>query len=274
MTTDPPPVTHDPADAALRRFFVPPAVVRARNVTLGPDLARRLGRVLRLRRGDRIVLSAGGRRDYVVQLASVSPHGLTGVVVGEREAPAEPSVELVLYQSLIRPNRFDLVLEKGTEIGVSRFVPLITARSQNQVEEPSAARAERWQRIVTEAAEQSGRGRVPAVESPQTFGEALPQSPGLRLLPYEEEHSSGGRSLGDYLRGLRERPQVVSVFIGPEGGFEPEEVELARREGAAVVTLGPRVLRSETAGIVAPAIVLEALGEWRQEVGGRRLAGC
>lgn len=260
MNTDPP-VAHEPSGAALRRFFVPAVALRARNVTLGPELAHRLGRVLRLRRGDRIVLTAGGRREYVVQLTGVSANALTGVVVGERDAPREPSVQLIVYQSLIRPNRFDLVLEKGAEIGVSRFVPLITARSQNHAEETSAARAERWDRILTEAAEQCGRGRVPAVDSPQALQEALPRSPGLRLLPYEEEHHLGGQSLGDYLRALPGRPDAVSLFIGPEGGFEPEEVEFARQEGAAVVTLGPRVMRSETAGIVASAIVMEALGE-------------
>ncbi|MDO8616938.1 MAG: RsmE family RNA methyltransferase [Dehalococcoidia bacterium] len=247
------------ADTPLRRFFVPPDSIRARNVTLGPELSHRLGRVLRLRRGDRVVLAGGGRHEYVVQLTGVSPHAVTGIVVEERAPPPEPQVELTLYQSLIRPQRFDLVLEKGTEIGVSRFVPVITARAQNQAEEPSAARAERWARIVTEAAEQCDRGKLPRVEAPAAFAEAVRQSSGLRLLPYEGE--SGGRGLGAYLRGLPERPRAVSLFIGPEGGFEPSEVELARREGLALVTLGRRILRSETAGIVAAALVLDALGE-------------
>lgn len=264
MAADPPPVAREQEAAALRRFFVPPSVLRARNVTLGAELAHRMGRVLRLRRGDRVVLAAGGRKEYVVQLTAVSPHAVTGVVMAEREAPPEPAVHLTLYQSLLRPSRFDLVLEKGTEIGVSRFVPLVTARVQGQGEEPSAARAERWKRIVTEAAEQSGRGRPPAVDSPRELAEALGQASGLRLLPYEG--AAGGRSLGDHLRGLRERrPAAVSLFIGPEGGFERQEVELALAEGAELVSLGPRILRSETAGIVAAAIALEALGEMGSE---------
>src|SRR5437899_7699700 len=119
----------------LRRFFVPPGSLRARNVTLGEELAHRLGRVLRLKRGDHVILSDGGRRDYEVQLTAVSPHAATAVVVAEREPPPEPAVALVLYQSLIRANRFDFVLEKGTEIGVSRFVPMVSARSQLQIED-------------------------------------------------------------------------------------------------------------------------------------------
>ena len=243
----------------IRRFFVPPGSLRARNVTLGPDLAHRLGRVLRLKRGDRVVLSEGGTREYEVQLTGVSPYAITGVVLTERQAPPEPEATLVLYQSLIRANRFELVLERGTEIGVSRFVPVITARSQVQGNgEPAAARSERWRRIVLEGAEQSGRGRPPRVESPVSFEEAVQQARGLKLMPFEGERA---RSLGRYLRGLTRRPDAVSLFIGPEGGFEDAEVELAREAGAEIVSLGPRILRSETAGIVASALVLDALGE-------------
>jgi 16S rRNA (uracil1498-N3)-methyltransferase len=237
---------------------VPRGTLRARNVTLGPDLAHRLGRVLRLRRGDEVVLTEGDSREYVVQLTGVSAHAVTGVIVGEREAPEEPAVRLTLFQSLIRASRFDLVLEKGTEIGVTRFVPLVTARAQNQAEEPSAGRMERWVRIVTEAAEQSGRGRLPAVDAPVLFEEALVSARGVRILPWEGERL---QPMGAYLRALPDRPQEVSLFIGPEGGFEPSEVKLAQEEGVTLVTLGPRILRSETAGIVASALALEALGE-------------
>jgi 16S rRNA (uracil1498-N3)-methyltransferase len=242
-----------------RRFFVPPGSLRARNVTLGTDLAHRLGRVLRLKRGDRVVLSEGGVREYEVQLTGVSPFAITGVVVAEREAQPEPEVALLLYQSLIRANRFDLVLEKGTEIGVSRFVPVVAARSQVQGNgEPAGARGERWRRIVVEAAEQTGRGRPPRIEASIPFEEAVRQARGVKIMPYEGERSL---SLSAYLRGLTLRPKTVSLFIGPEGGFEDGEVELARESGAEIVSLGPRILRAETAAIVASALALEALGE-------------
>jgi len=243
----------------LHRFFVPPGSLRARNVTLGADLAHQLGRVLRLKRGDHVLLNDGGARDYEVQLTAVSPYAVTAVVVAEREAPPEPQVTLVLYQSLIRANRFDLVLEKGTEIGVSRFVPVIAARSQVQGNgEPSGPRGERWKRVVNEAAEQCGRGRLPAVDQPLPFDDAVRRARGIKLLPYESERRLG---ISAYLRALSRRPDTVSLFIGPEGGFEDSEVELARESGAEIVSLGPRILRSETAGIIASALVLEALGE-------------
>ncbi len=119
-------------------------------------------------------------------------------------------------------------------------------------------RLQRWLRIVTEAAEQSGRGRVPAVDPPLPFEEAVSSAPGLLLLPWEGERAQGLRS---YLRSLGDLPQAVSLFIGPEGGFAEDEVRLARDAGCAPVSLGPRILRSETAGIVAAALVMHELGE-------------
>ena len=243
----------------MRRFFVPPGSLRARNVTLGPDLAHRLGRVLRLKRGDHVLLSEGGARDYEVQLTGVSPYAVTGIVIAEHPAPPEPAVTLVLYQSLIRANRFDLVLEKGTEIGVSRFVPVIAARSQTQGNgEPASPRGGRWERVVIEAAEQCGRGRLPSVDPPRPFEDAVRQARGLKLLLFEGERRLG---ISTHLRGLSRRPDVISIFIGPEGGFEDSEVALAREAGAEIVSLGPRVLRSETAGIVAQRWCWSALGE-------------
>ncbi len=241
----------------MRRFFVPPGLLADLEVNLPPELARRLATVLRLKRGDRLVLADGAGRDYEVELTAVSPRAATAAVIAERPSPPEPSLELVLYQSLIRPQRFELVLEKGTELGVSRFVPLLSSRAQVRTEGGSQ-RLQRWRRIVTEAAEQSGRGRVPAIDPPSLFEDAVRSAPGLRLMPWEGERSQGLRS---YLRSLGDRPLAASLFIGPEGGFAEDEVRLAREAGCVPISLGPRILRSETAGIVAAALVMHELGE-------------
>ncbi|HEY5641082.1 MAG TPA: RsmE family RNA methyltransferase [Dehalococcoidia bacterium] len=237
-----------------RRFFVPPGTLEAGEVALSGDLAHRLSRVLRLRRGDVVILTEGGEREFEVELSDVSANTVTGAVTGDRPSPPEPAVEVVLYQSLIRPGRFDIALEKGTELGVARFVPVVNARSQ--IEEASQGRAERWRRLVVEAAEQCGRGRLPAIDSPLPFGEALASARGLLIVPYEAERAN---RLAGYLRALPDRPQIVSLFIGPEGGYTDEEIALAREAGAALVTLGRQVLRSETAGVVAAAIALHTL---------------
>lgn len=241
----------------MRRFFVPSGTLGGEEVVLEDEIAHRLARVLRMKRGDQVVLSEGGAIDYEVRLTEISPKRIAAAVTGTREAPREPAVEVVLYQSLIRANRFDLVLEKGTEVGVSRFVPLIPERGQIRDESPSENRMERWRRVIVEAAEQSGRGKPPSIDAPVSFGDAVRDASGLRLLPWE----GGGEPLSAYLRSLTERPSVVSLFIGPEGGFHQSEVDLARAEGVVLVTLGPRILRSETAGIVAAALALEALAQ-------------
>lgn len=242
----------------LRRFFVPPETLQGQDVAITGELAHRLARVLRYRRGDRLVLTSGGPREYIVRLDGVSASAVLGVVEGDRPGPPEPAVEVVLYQALIRPKRFDFALEKGTEAGVARFVPVICARTQGHGDEPAARRADRWQRVIVEAAEQCGRGRLPTVADPLPFAGAVAAAPGLRVVPWEEERS---QKLGAYLRSLPARPDAVSIFIGPEGGYTEEEVALARAAGAALVTLGQRVMRSETAAVIACGIVLHELDD-------------
>jgi len=243
--------------ATIRRFFVPPGAVEGVEVSLPPELARRLATVLRLKRGDRVLLADGRGRDYEAEIMALTARSGAATVLLERPSPPEPALELVLYQSLVRPQRFELVLEKGTELGVARFVPLVSGRAQVKTEGGSQ-RVERWRRIVTEAAEQCGRGRVPAVDPPLAFAQAVRTAPGLRLLPWEGERSQGLRT---YLHSVKPKPATVSVFIGPEGGFSAEEAALAREAGCLAVSLGPRILRSETAGIVAAALVMHELGE-------------
>ena len=160
-----------------RRFFVEPEVLGGPSVTLTGDLAHRISRVLRYGPGDEVILTAGGPKESRLRLRTVSAKSVTGDIVGEQDGPAEPKVQVVLYQALIRANRFDFALEKGTEAGVSRFVPVVCARTQGHGEEPSSKRAERWRRLVVEAAEQCGRGRLPEISDPLPFAEALRTAP-------------------------------------------------------------------------------------------------
>jgi 16S rRNA (uracil1498-N3)-methyltransferase len=240
---------------ARRRFFVDPGAITGTNVKLKGDIAHRLARVLRLHRDDHVLLASGGPVEHLVRLETVTPAAVTGVVVSEQSAPAEATTEVTLYLSLIRPNRFDFALEKCTEIGVAAFVPVISARSQFH-DEAKAARADRWQSVIVEAAEQCGRGRLPVVSKPMQFEEAIRTAPGLKLVPWEEERT---QKLSDTLRALKKKPVAVSIFIGPEGGYTPEEISLAGNAQATLVTLGRRVLRTETAAVVASGIVLHEL---------------
>ena len=243
----------------MRRFFVPAEALTGEEVRLTGDLARRLGRVLRLQPGDVVLLLDGSGFEYETRLERLDDRSAFGRVLERRPGPPEPQVRLVLYQSLVKGERFDWVLEKGTELGVAAFVPLLAGRAVRRTSGEGTARLDRWRRVVREAAEQCGRSVLPDLSPPRWLAEALQAAPGLKILPYERETAHG---LREALPPLREEPlPAVSLFIGPEGGFSEEEVSLARAAGAVTVSLGPRILRSETAGIVAAAAVMYELGE-------------
>jgi 16S rRNA (uracil1498-N3)-methyltransferase len=248
---------------SAHRFFVHRDVFSGDEVRLEGDLAHRLSRVLRLEAGAAVVLLDGSGLEYETRLDVVGPHRVTGTVVGRRPGRPEPRVRLLLYQSLVKGERFDWVLKKGTELGVVAFVPLLLQRNVVRAAPERPGRHERWHRVVREAAEQCGRCVLPEVLPAEGLEKALARAADLRLLPWEGEEAMG---LAAALRRARpaleaaERP-TTAVLIGPEGGFADEEVALAREAGAQVVSLGRRILRSETAGIVAAAAVLYELGE-------------
>jgi 16S rRNA (uracil1498-N3)-methyltransferase len=246
-----------------RRFCVEPGILSATDaLELTGPIAHRMAKVLRMRPGDEATLFDGSGTDVRATVEEISDRRVVAAVSDRIPGPAEPRVKVHLYQSITKGERFEWLLEKATEIGVSRFVPLITARS---VVKPEAGgnRAERWRRIVIEAAEQCERGAVPAIEPPVRLSEALASAAGIMLLPYENaDHLASTIAAAldaqiDALFALQE----VSIFIGPEGGYEAGEVEAATTAGATVVTMGERVLRSETAGLVAATLVMQAVGE-------------
>jgi 16S rRNA (uracil1498-N3)-methyltransferase len=245
----------------MRRFYVPPPALAEDRFELDPALSHRLGRVLRLRAGEEIALFDGSGAEARARLDDIGGRRVSVIVLRRYDAPAEPHVKLHLYQSITKGERFDWLLEKGTEIGVARFVPILAARAVVKTGEGN--RLDRWRRIVVEAAEQCERGAVPVVEAPVAFSDALAAAPGVVLFPYEDA-PAGTPNVDAILR--QEIDAVfalaeVSIFVGPEGGWKPSEVAAAVAAGVHVVTLGERVLRSETAGLVAATVALHALGE-------------
>ena len=245
----------------MERFFVPPEVLASETVELGRELSHRLRNVLRLRTGAMVVFFDGRGREYEAVLEDMSAPAVRARVLRQREGIPEPRTRLVLYQSLIKGDRFDWVLEKGTELGVAAFVPLISHRSVMRPRGGNAGRSVRWRRIIVEAAEQCGRSVLPELASVTDLGEAFDSALGLRLLPWEEERALALRTVLREALSEGVKLAEVSLFIGPEGGFTRQEVDRARDGGVRVVSLGSRILRSETAGIVAAAAVLWELGE-------------
>jgi 16S rRNA (uracil1498-N3)-methyltransferase len=237
----------------MRRFLVPPDVLAGvppgGEVVLRGGEARHAAVVLRLRKGDEIAVFDGAGAERVVALSDVSPEQVVGRVLDTRQG-ITPPVRLILLQGVPKGAKMDEVIRMGTELGVGRFLPLRTRRAVGE----SRGRVERWRRIASAAAAQSRRVDVPTVSAPQTVPEALEQLPSdaLLLVLWEGERS---RTIGAALRaGPVSEP--VAVLVGPEGGLTEEEVALAVSRGGTPVTLGPLVLRTETAGMAALAMVL------------------
>ena len=243
------------------RFFVSPKAIAGGMVILNREIAHQLRNVLRLQPGSEIVVLDDSGREYDVTLTRLSRDGAAGQISGQRLCPNEPRISLTLYACLIKGERFEWVLQKGTELGVSRFVPVISERTVLRDPARVEKRRPRWARIVREAAEQSRRARLPVLERAMSFPDACAESVDRHdrvLLPWEETTEG---SLGDAVRDGPTAVERIALIVGPEGGFTLQEVAQAQERGIQVVTLGPRILRAETAGIVAAALVMGALGE-------------
>jgi 16S rRNA (uracil1498-N3)-methyltransferase len=215
---------------------------------------------LRLRHGAQVRVFDGVRLvDRVVEVVNLT-NAAEGRVVGETSQAPEPQSRVVGYPALVPRDKFEGVLQKLVEVGVSAVAPVSTERSLVR-EPPDERRHQRWHAIMREAAEQSGRGIIPELRATVALSVALCQAvaEGPALLAYEGERAL---RLAEALREIgKPPPTAVSLFVGPEGGYTPQEVAVARSAGAQVVSLGPRVLRAETASPVFAALVLFHLGE-------------
>jgi len=245
----------------MHRFFIPPEWIGEEGVILGDPVAHQIRNVLRMRPGDHILVldNSGWARE--VELREVGLEQVVGEVVRRMLAQGEPRTKITLYQGVLKGRRFEFALQKGTELGIVEFVPLISDRAIIADVGDVDKRRARWKRIVQEAAEQSGRGRLPNLEPAMLFPRACEraqQQGGLGLIPWEGER---GLSLRAVLAERQRKPFIVSLLVGSEGGFTAQEVELARRYGIQPVTLGPRILRAETAGLVATTAILYELGD-------------
>jgi 16S rRNA (uracil1498-N3)-methyltransferase len=214
--------------------------------------------VLRKIPGEEVRLFDGENRSYRARLESISPDRVEGAILEELKASRLP-YRLRLFQGMPKGDKLEWILEKGTELGVAEFIPVVTERSVVRV--PSdriPKKLDRWRKIVLAAAGQCGRSDLPEVRAPLPFAEALalcgPSD--LTVLPWEGEEAT---SLKAALSG-KKGGTVLNLFIGPEGGFSVGEVEEARGRGAVTATMGPLILRTETAGIAAAAAVLYEMG--------------
>jgi len=265
----------------MHRFFVPPELLKTTSieVPLPSELAHQVRDVIRLNIGEQLILLDNSGDEVLATVARINKASVEVYLFERRPGKREPAVRIILCQGMLKSTRFEWILEKGTELGVSVFSPIICHRSMAGLEGTGSSKIQRWQRIIQEAAEQSGRSRLPELLPIRPLEDALNDisQDTLAIMPWEEEHAltlrdalnSTYRSPGDVgatlavARSVEPRtlqpPPAVVLFIGPEGGLMAEEVALAQRHGVQVVTLGDRILRAETAAIATVANVMYEL---------------
>ena len=236
----------------MPRFFIDGAA-DGRAYIAGAD-ALHIAKALRMRPGEALTLCDGKGTDFEGVLETVTDRQVTVRITASRPSQAEPTLAVTLYQGLPKGDKMDWIIQKAVELGVTAVVPVATRRSVARLEGKADKKQERWQRIAAEAAGQCGRGMLPSVERPLSWSQALSRLSGEPALVFYE---GGGRPLRELVTPSTRR---LSVFVGPEGGFDPEEIDAIRRQGGGVATLGPRILRCETAPLAALTLLMHLSG--------------
>ena len=206
-----------------------------------------------MRIGESLTLCDGKGTDAKCEITGTDDAGATVRVISKAKSRGEATICVNLFQSLPKSDKMDLIVQKATELGCVRITPVCSRNCVANIKGKENKKCERWQKIVLEAAKQSGRGMIPTVEEAMSFSEAVKTAPGTKIIFYE----GGGHRIDEI---LGDNPAEISLFIGPEGGFDLSEIELAKNNNVSVATLGPRILRTETAPIAALSIIMYATG--------------
>ena len=252
----------------MYHFFVNPDQIHGGEVRItGPDV-NHIRNVLRMKPGEKIQISDGQNEDYYCIIDQIAPDRVTAVITGRDEEGTELEGQIWLFQGLPKGDKMELIIQKAVELGAYAIIPVATKRSVVRLDEKkAAAKKRRWEAIAESAAKQAGRGIIPKIGDVTDLAGALKMADELtdKFLPYENEAGMAGTeaAVARVFPGDR-----IGVLIGPEGGVELAEVEMARAAGWQTVSLGRRILRTETAGLCmlsALMLRLEAAREKREE---------
>lgn len=241
----------------MYRFYVNENDISDKSIIITGSDVNHIRNVLRMTQGDRLIAGDGGGTDYYCVIDSITQNEVGLIIESTKKSEAELKTELYLFQALPKKDKMEFIIQKAVELGVHEIIPIITKRCVVKLED--AGRQEkktaRWQAIAEAAAKQSARGIIPAVQMPMKLADAVKYADTLEynIIPFE--HAEGM----DYSRDIMDRAadcRSVGIFIGPEGGFERDEIELAKQAGMKVVSLGNRILRTETAGMTVLSILM------------------
>jgi len=244
----------------MRRFFaeINPEMD---SVVLSTEDSNHIVNVLRLERGAQIVVCDGRGIDYLCEISQVTKGMVVASILSSSPCCAEPQTQITLFQGLPKADKMELIIQKCVEIGVFEIVPVITERTIVKLNGKETAKIARWQKIAESAAKQAGRGIIPCVGEVATFRQSLEvaQSFENKIVAYENEKNF---SIKEYLIGAAVHGvPSLALFIGPEGGFSDKEAQTMANSEIAHVSLGKRILRTETAGMAALTAVLYELGD-------------
>jgi 16S rRNA (uracil1498-N3)-methyltransferase len=246
----------------MNRFFIPTTWIQPPLVHFQGETAHQIARVLRLTPGTVVIVLDGSPLERTVRLLSVGKNRVEGEIIAEMPSTGEPHIRLTLYIAMTQRTKFEWILQKGTELGVSSFIPVITSRSLVRETAGESRKAERWEGILREAAEQCTRGCIPEIQPSMPFAQALVngmEDNQLCLIAWEKESR---RSLKNSLSNLNiEKLVKVAALIGPEGGLTDEETHQAIEQGWLPISLGRRILRMETAALTLAALIMYELGD-------------
>lgn len=243
----------------MPKYFTAKENITEDTVVLTEDEARHLSVTMRVEKGNRITVCDGENTDYECVVDDVGKDRVTAKIIERKISDTEPDTKIVLFQGIPKADKMEFIIQKCVEIGVCEIVPVETKRIVAKIEDgkKAAKKIERWQKIAESAAKQSGRGIIPKIGQPISFKSALEQASKLEsaIIPYENENEL---DLKKYVS--ENKPKSIGIFIGPEGGFDESEIKLAKDKGIKPVTLGKRILRTETAGMVTATILIYELG--------------
>lgn len=242
----------------MQHFFVPPSQVEETEIKVTGSDVNHMKNVLRMRIGEEVTVSDGNNCRYLCRVKAYKDTAEEAVleVVRKQENDTELPSRIYLFQGLPKQDKMELIVQKAVELGVYKIIPVAAKRCVVKLDEKKAKKkTERWQEIARSAAKQSGRGLVPEVRDVLPWREALEAAKTLDVVLIPYELARGVEETKEIIRNIRPG-QSVGIFIGPEGGFEKEEVLSAAETGAKAITLGRRILRTETAGIAALSLLM------------------
>lgn len=245
----------------MYRFFVEPSLCHGEIIEVQGDDYNHIKNVLRLKIGEQIAISDGTDREYICSITGYSDHAVLARIEDILGNNSELKTAITLYQGYPKADKLELIIQKAVELGAVRIVPVMMKRSVVKLDKKKAEkRVERLNSIALSAAKQSKRGIIPTVDHIMSFQEAVEDARKLDLVLVPYEDAAGIAHAREVIRSVRDK-KSLGIFIGPEGGFEQQEIEAVKAIGAECITLGHRILRTETAGMTMLSILMFELEE-------------